>query len=255
MRTIGKKIGAVLILLCFSVCGVLISLLPAGARMRRLFLLRNVSLHARLFLKLFGVRVHCKHKERLQEKQQGRLLVANHVSYVDILVISSIAPSVFITSRELGGTLFLGLLARLGGSLFVERRKVAGLKKEIEMIARILKQNLPVVLFPEGTTSNGERVHAFKNALFDAAITAGVDVLPICLRYTSINGGPVTRENRDSVYYHGGTTFFSHIPRLLALRSIDVDILPLKIIRIHKNSGRKELAEASHAVIQEAYRG
>jgi len=244
-----------MILLCFSVCGVLISLLPAGARMRRLFLLRNVSLHARLLLKLFGVRVHCKYKERLQEKQQGRLLVANHVSYLDILVISSAAPSVFITSQELGGTMFLGLLARLGGSLFVERRKVAGLKREIAMITRILKQNLPVVLFPEGTTSNGDRVHAFKNALFDAAITAGVDVQPICLRYTRVNDEPITKENRDTVFYYGGATFFSHLPKLLALRSIDVEVIPLKIIRPHKNSSRKELAEASHAAIQEAYRG
>jgi 1-acyl-sn-glycerol-3-phosphate acyltransferase len=213
-------------------------------------LARNTALFSRLVLWLLGVRVRVKHRERLHEG--ARLIAANHVSYLDILVIAAACPAVFVTSVELGRTPLLGLLARLGGSLFVERRKAWGLKKEIALVARVLGEGLPVVLFAEGTTSNGERVRPFKNSLFEAAIAAGADVLPLCLRYTRINGEAVSPHNRDSVFYYGGASFFRHFPRLLSLRSVDVDLEPQKLLRPGTKASRKGLASKAHEAVSAA---
>jgi 1-acyl-sn-glycerol-3-phosphate acyltransferase len=173
---------------------------------------------------------------------------------VDVLVLSALLPSVFITSLELKNTPLLGLLAGFGGSLFVDRRRPAGLKQEVEEIARVLKQGFSVVLFPEGTTSNGDRVQPFKRSLFDSAVLAGVDILPVCIRYQSINGQPVSPANRDGLFYYGGIAFTRHFPRFLALTSVVADPVPLKAIRPAEHSSRKELAAAAHELISTAYR-
>ncbi len=250
-----KLLGILPLLTTYCLVSGTISILPTGLRLRRLLLIKNCSFFSRIVLVLLGIHLHVRHHERIKSKTTGLLIVSNHVSYVDVLIISSLTPSIFITSVELGRTLFLGLLARLGGSLFVERRKVSGLKKEIASIVGALEDGLPVSLFPEGTTSNGERVQPFKKSLFDAAVSAGTDILPICIRYTKVNRQQITSTSRDSVFYYGETTFFQHLPRLLALRSIDVEVLPLKTISIHKHSTRKGLADQAHEEISRAYQG
>jgi 1-acyl-sn-glycerol-3-phosphate acyltransferase len=253
MRTLLKVTAAAPVLAAYLLLSTLLSLLPAGARARRFLLVRNTSFFSRLMLALLGVRVQVKHRERLKNDKIAKLVVSNHVSYVDVLVISSLIPSAFITSVELGGTFFLGLLARLGGSLFVERRKASGLKREIAAITQTLRNGVSVTLFPEGTTSNGDTVRVFKKALFDAALAAKTRILPICLRYTAIDDGPLTDRNRDSVFYYGGAVFFRHIAKFLALQSTDVIILPLKSIPPTSGTDRKELAAAAHREILDAY--
>jgi len=181
------------------------------------------------------------------------LVVSNHLSYVDILAISSLMPVVFITSVDLKNTFLLGTLSKFGGSVFIERRNAAGLKKEIESITRVLGHGFTVALFPEGTTSNGEYVQPFKNALFESAIKAKCDILPICLRYTKVNNCHITTDSRDSIFYYGGLTLFSHFPRLLALQSVDLEVHPLETLRVHAHDSRKELAARAHSAINVAY--
>jgi len=248
-----KSLVIVPLLLSYGVLSCAISLVPAGARTRRKLRTGSTPFFARWALILFGVRVHLKHHERLRRHAGGRLIVANHVSYADVLVIASLAPSVFITSVELKHTPLLGALARFGGCLFVERRKASGLKREIEDISKVLGQGFNVILFPEGTTSNGERVQPFKNSLFDAAVAARADVLPLCLRYTGINSKPVTNRNKDSIFYYGGVSFRKHFPRFLSLSSIDVHVLPLRALKVHGHASRKELAGEAHQAISAAY--
>lgn len=253
MRSFLKVTGIIPLLILFLLSASALAILPVSRRLRRKLQTGYSSLYCRMILRIINVRVLVHHRERLQGHDHGLLIVANHVSYLDIFIIASLRPTVFITSVELGSTLFLGTLARLGGSLFVERRKATGLKREISMIADILGQGFTIALFPEGTTSNGETVHAFKNSLFESAITAGKDILPVCIRYARANNLPITHEHRDSVFYYGGATIFQHLPRLLALRSVDVDVFPLKTVRTKEKTTRKELAAETHDAIREAY--
>ena len=253
MNTLFKIAATILFLIVYLWTSCLISIFPVSGKLRRAIRIQATSFFSGLGLALFSIRVHVDHGERLRANSGGRLIVSNHLSYVDVLIISSLVPSIFITSVELKHTFLLGTLARLSGCLFVERRKPSGLRQEINEITRVLDQGFSVVLFPEGTTSNGDCVQQFKNPLFDAAVSAGSDILPFCLRYTKINGESVTAGNRDAVFYYGGMTFLSHLPRLVSQKSIDVEVVPLKTITTTSGVSRKELAALAHDTICTAY--
>ncbi len=253
MHSSIKMPATVLLVIAYLFTSCLISIVPVSGRLRRAMRIRNTSFFSGNMLKLFNIKIHLKHVERLNTLRGGSLVVSNHLSYLDVLVISSLLPSAFITSVELKHAFLLGALTRFGGCIFVERRKPAGLKREIEEIVRVLGEGFPVVLFPEGTTSSGDRVQPFKNALFDAAISARTDILPLCLRYTKIDGTDLTVRNRDSVFYYGGATFFRHLPRFLALKSVEVDVMPQEAIGVRGHASRKELAAKAHTLVSAAY--
>lgn len=248
-----KGIGTGVLLLFYIAVAGTARLLPAPQRTKRQASARVSSFFARIFIKLLGIRVHAKHRERFASGDTIRMIVANHLSYLDVLVLSSLTPSIFITSVELKNTLLLGSLARLSGCLFVERRTPSGLKREISAIAHALRAGAQVALFPEGTTSNGDRVHPFKNSLFDAAVEAQADILPVCFRYIAVNDACVDEQNRDRVFYYGSASFLAHFGKLLSLSSVAVEVAPLKAIRAQEHGSRKELAVAAHTAISAAY--
>lgn len=252
-----KAASITLLLLLYSLLSLCILAMSAGPARTRRLLAKNTSFFSRRILRVLGVHVACRRIrwKGIRKRRTNHLILSNHVSYIDILILASRAPSVFITSIELRSSFPLGLLARFGGSIFVERRSPAGLRAEISAVAGVLNQGISVVLFPEGTTSDGETVRPFKSALLTAATDTGTDVLPVCLRYARINARPLGRENRDQVFYHGGTTFFEHAPKLLALRSVHVELLMLRPLTHHRHRTRKELAARAHQLISAAYHG
>jgi 1-acyl-sn-glycerol-3-phosphate acyltransferase len=250
-----KWMGIVPILALYGLNSAVLCALPVRRDAKRTIAAASASFFARIILWLLNIRVQTKHHERLRSNGCARLIIANHVSYIDVLALASLAPCVFITSVELKNTALLGTLARLSGSIFVERRKPSGLKREIQEIAQVLGQGTPVVLFPEGTTSNGDRVQPFKNSLFDAAIAAQAEIMPVCLHYTRINGQRLTAHNRDQVFYYGGIAFLKHFARLLTLKSVDVEVNPLRPIRVSARHSRKELAATTHQAISAALKG
>jgi lyso-ornithine lipid O-acyltransferase len=253
IRAFLKIAGTFFLFILYLLASLAMCMLPVKARTRRTGMTRLVSFFAGLVLRLYGVRVAATGGRKLFPLRRGHLVVSNHMSYVDVLVIASLAPSVFVTSVELRNTPLLGQLARLSGSLFVERRKASGLKQEIDAIAAVLDQGFSVVLFPEGTTFNGDHVRPFKQSLLDAAVKADCSILPVCLRYERVNGQPLSAASRDTVLYYGGTTFFRHFPRFLTLRSVDVKISVLHPIHARADETRKHLAGRAHAAISAEY--
>ena len=254
MRILLRSICAILLLLLYALISLGILALPAGRVRKRSLLVSATSLTGRLVLLVLGVRVTARRRrQRRARARKNYLVLANHLTYVDIMVIASVLPGVFITSVELRRTFPLGLLARFGGSLFVERRSPAGLKREISEITGVLREGTTVILFPEGTTSNGDTVRPFKNPLLTAALATGTTILPVCIRYLRINGQPVDHRNRDMLYYYGGTTFFEHLPRLLRLRTVDVECIALRPIASLPGLSRKHLAAMAHDAISTVY--
>jgi len=255
IRIVLKSIIIFLLLFLYALISLGIMALPAGRGRKRARLAGNASFFAHLGLRVLGIRVLYRRTRRkgIRLRRQNYLLLANHLSYTDILIVGSLMPSVFITSVELKHTFPLGVLAWFGGSIFVERRSPAGLRREIREIEQVLSEGTSVALFPEGTTSNGETVRPFKNSLITAAIRTGTSILPVCIRYRAANGRSVSRENRDSVYYYGGTTFFEHLPRLMALRTIHAECVMLRPISTHQHHSRKDLAARAHTLISAMY--
>ncbi|MCM8822467.1 MAG: 1-acyl-sn-glycerol-3-phosphate acyltransferase [Candidatus Omnitrophica bacterium] len=220
------KFGSIFALILAYIAVSVIILIFSKPTSRRRNLCFNRSYFTRMALKLLGIRI--VKKSNFQPVGKTYLIVSNHLSYTDVVVISSIFPACFVTSVEIAKDFFLGTLARMGGSLFVERRKKTRLLRDLETVSSVLSDGLSVVLFPEGTSTNGESILPFKKTLFRSAISCGVDVLPVCVCYVSINGKSVNEENRDLVFWYGDMRFFPHFMNFLRIHSIEVslEILP-----------------------------
>jgi 1-acyl-sn-glycerol-3-phosphate acyltransferase len=160
------------------------------------------------------------------------LIVANHISWLDISVITAVAPVVFVAKREVASWPVFGLLARLQRSVFVDRGRRQKTQDVNSEIARRLAGGDAVLLFAEGTSSDGNRVLAFRTALIgsarDAIAEAGhverVWIQPLSIAYTALLGLPLGRQNRSVVAWYGLTSLLPHLRQLVALGAIDVTV-------------------------------
>lgn len=202
-------------------------------------------------LRILGICATVSQKELLS-KGRSYLLVSNHLSYLDILIISSFFPSLFITSKEMRNTFFLGFMAAIGGSLFVERRSISDIKKEIGTIGRLLARGLTICFFPEATSGDGLKMLPFKSSFIESAIQANTDVAVLCIKYTAIDEKPTGTANLDYVCWYGDMYFFPHLMKLFTLRSVKVELRVLDVIPAGKYL-RKEICDMSYKKISDCY--
>jgi 1-acyl-sn-glycerol-3-phosphate acyltransferase len=175
---------------------------------------------------------------------QSGLLVSNHLGYLDILLICSVAPAVFVSRADVRGWPMFGWLAKLGGTIFIQRERrmdVGAVNREIETA---LGAGLLVVVFPEGTSSNGETVLPFRASLLEPALHGGYEISIACLKYDLDDGDPKTE-----VCYWGEHTFFPHLLNLLGKRQVRATLRFEKFNRT--TDDRKELAKQLHAAVLE----
>ena len=147
------------------------------------------------------------------------LLVSNHLSYLDILVISSITPAVFVAKREVKFWPVVGWLASLAGTVFVNRERRTQVGAVNDEIQAALNSSALVVLFPEGTSSNGQDVLPFKSALLEPAARQTQPVAVSCIQYALDDGNA-----GEDVCYWGDHTFLPHLLNLLGKRAIRVAV-------------------------------
>lgn len=175
--------------------------------------------------------------------QGPRLLVCNHVSWLDIPVIGATEPTRFISKAEVRSWPVAGWLADGAGSFYL-KRGAGGTRHLVDALVAQLAQGT-VTLFPEGTTTTGKRVLRFAPRLFAAAIGAGCPVQPIALRYgTAVDGSCVAP-------FVGDDDLMGHLWRLLREPSLDVELIfcaPLYV----ESADRSALAEAAHAAVSAA---
>jgi 1-acyl-sn-glycerol-3-phosphate acyltransferase len=143
------------------------------------------------------------------------LLVANHLGYLDILVLSALHPCVFVSKQEVRSWPLFGLMAQLSGTVFVDRARTSAAHTANVQMSRALSQGAVVVLFPEGTSSDGSRVLPFRPALFDAATKAGAYVVSAHISYDVADGSAA-----NDVCYWGDMSFLPHLLRLLSRHGI-----------------------------------
>ena len=214
---------------------------------------RNVGKYTRRVLRLFNVDLSIHGYNPQLMLQKNFLLVSNHMSYIDILVLSSVQPCVFVTSVDLGESFFLGPMAEMGGSIFVERRNRRHIGRDLGIMADTLRAGHHVVIYPEGTSSNGEGVLPFKKSLLMSAIEAGVDVMPMTIKYKEIDGEPFAEHNRDRLCWYGDMDFFPHFLGLMKVKHVKVELHFHDPISVTKESSRHEIADQCYRVISESY--
>jgi len=170
------------------------------------------------------------------------LLVSNHLSYVDILVISSITPAMFVAKREVKGWPVFGMFAKMGGTLFVDRERRTRVGQTTNEIQSALDRGALVVLFPEGTSSDGKTVLPFKSSLLEPA-TRQIHALFASLVQYEIDDGDVSEE----VCYWKDMTLVPHLINLLSKRTIRASVSFTQMREA--STDRKLLARQLHSEI------
>ncbi len=159
------------------------------------------------------------------------LVLSNHASYLDIVVLGALVKAGFVAKSEVGTWPGFGTIARLGRTVFVERRRArAGQGRED--IAKRLREGEPLVLFPEGTSSDGNRVLPFKSALLAVAEgrRTGPDALkpfiqPVSLAYTLMDGVPIGRAWRPFLAWYGDMDLAPHLFTMLGMGHVTVEVI------------------------------
>ena len=199
---------------------------------------------------LFGLDISSTGKEYLEPG--GKLIISNHMSYLDIIVYASIRPSVFVSSVEMQKTPVLGFLAKLGPTFFVERRDPKLIKLEIGKMAELVSEGFNVFLFPEGTSTDGSEILPFRSSLLASASSGNVEVVPSCIKYTEIDGKEFSPENCDYVCWYGDMSFAPHLWGLLSTRNIKVKATYFEPIDSGKMN-RKVITQRAHELITKEY--
>ncbi len=183
-----------------------------------------------------------------------RLIVANHVSWLDILTLGSIEPMTFLAKKEIGAPALGGRLARLQGIIFVDRGRRRCIPSVNAEMARAMAEGEPVVLFAEATTGDGNRILPFRSSHFEAvrqAAAAGAAAIqPVFLDYSRIGGLPVARRDRPLFAWYGETTFMPHFRRFVAVGPTRCDVHYGPPIPVSAEMGRKILARRTEVEVR-----
>ena len=211
----------------------------------------------RVLVLILGIRVELKGYELDDLKPvpglKGRLIVANHLTYLDAIVLGALAPVRFIAKQEVCQWPVIGQLAALAGTIFIDRDSPRQGLRVASEITTALKQGVCVVLFPEGTSSNGEQLLEFKPMLFAGALKAAAPIQPLILKYTEINGHKLSLRNRDDCYWYGNMEFASHFWKVLGLKEVAVTVEVMEMIDTSIGDSVQEIAATAHRMIAERY--
>jgi 1-acyl-sn-glycerol-3-phosphate acyltransferase len=192
--------------------------------------------------RIFGLRISVTG----QVENAASLVVANHISWLDIPLLYSVAPMGFVSKAEVGNWPILGFIARFGNSLFHSRGSQDSARKVLADMTECLQQGKRVTIFPEGGILPGPAIKPFHARMFAAAVESHTRVQPVMLRY--VKDG----RHYEDIRFKAGEHFLENFFRVLGqpVRQAEVAILqPIPA----KDKPRKELAKAAQAAVAEAY--
>jgi 1-acyl-sn-glycerol-3-phosphate acyltransferase len=254
-----QTLRGIFILAVFALTALII--IPWQSALLRLKMKRAKTLprsYDRFLTRLFGMRIRVV---GAPVQGGGVLMVANHTSYLDILALGGVANVSFIAKSEVEGWFFFGLMAKLHETVFVERAKRSKVGEARDQLRERLLAGDALVLFPEGTSNDGNRVLPFKSALMGAVEsqlgtdaggkTRYVPVQPVSIAYVGFQGMPMGRENRPLFAWYGDMDLIPHLWEGVQAGPIDVVIEFHKPMTVDAVGGRKVLAARAEATIRE----
>jgi len=168
-------------------------------------------------------------------------IVANHLSYLDIALFSAACPCFFVSKAEVARWPLFGFLAGVGGTLFVDRGSRSSAANVVREMGERFQHSIPVLVFPEGTSTDGSTVLRFHSTLFEPAVRAEAIVTPAAVRYRAAKN----RNERDLCWF-GDAAFLPHLWQTLKAESFE------GIVRFgssHVASDRRQAAIVAHAEV------
>ena len=183
------------------------------------------------------------------------LLLANHTSWLDIPVLAGVAPLSFIAKSEVAAWPIVGFLARTQRTVFVERDRRHATGAQADEVAGRLSKGDIIVLFAEGTSSDGNKVLPVRSALVGAAQRAIADggaatVQPVAIAYRKMLGLPLGRQHRPRVAWYGGTDLLPHLKRVLSEGGIDVHVVFGPPHRLAADDDRKAVTREAGELVR-----
>jgi 1-acyl-sn-glycerol-3-phosphate acyltransferase len=186
-----------------------------------------------------------------------RLIAANHVSWLDIPVLGSLAPMSFLAKRQIGDHPIGREFVAMQGVVYVDRERRRCIPEVNARMAEAMRAGSPVVLFPEATTGDGNRLLKFRSSHFEAIRqAAGFDnrspafVQPVYLHYSRLAGLPMVRFERPRIAWYGDMTFMRHLARFLGGGGVTCDVYCGEPIHIRPNMDRKTAARLSATAVR-----
>ena len=192
-------------------------------------------------LKLLGFSVQVTGK--LPEKQ-GMLIVSNHSSYMDILVIGSLLPVHFTPKSTIRHWPFIAQMVGVSQPIYIDRNDRRAIQIQNQRIATAIAAGKNVVLYPEGTTSNGTCVYPFKTGFFACLEVAAspIPVLPVTITYPSCDGMMLTQNTPSPIAWYGDMTLMPHLWQLLKRSRTQVHVTVHHPVTLPGFPSRKALA-------------
>ncbi|WP_448581113.1 lysophospholipid acyltransferase family protein [Thermaurantiacus sp.] len=230
------------------------TLVPAFVALRTLAPAASVripELYCAIVARALGVEVRLR-----GELAKGSVLyVANHLSWLDILVLGARLEGAFVAKHEVRQMALVNTLARLRETIFVERERRSRAASQASEVATRLQRGGNVILFPEGTSNDGVRILPFKSTLFAGLDAApGARVQPLTLAYTQLNGLPLTRSRLLELAWIGDMDLAPHALDMSRIGRVRAEIVCHPPVRPSDFGDRKALARHCHQAIATSYR-
>ncbi|HEU5470125.1 MAG TPA: lysophospholipid acyltransferase family protein [Actinophytocola sp.] len=239
VRAAGRLCRTAGVLVTALALAPVVGLLP---RSRRASVLRRVF---RGLLRAVGVRLAVRNAAGLRPVPgRGALVVHNHISWLDIVAINGVRPMRALAKREVRGWPLIGALATAAGSVYLDRERLRTLPGTMTELAGVLRGGSMVTVTPEGTTWCGQASGRFRTATFQAAIDAGVPVIPVALRFRAAGG----RETSAPAFI-GAESLVESIRRVVRLRGLVLELEVLPELRSERAADRRELAALAEASV------
>ncbi len=208
------------------------------------------SFYHRLLCHILGIRLTVQGNIR-----KSGLIVCNHVSWLDIIVLSAVHPVSFVAKKEVGTWPFFGTLARLQRTVFVDRSRRHSTRIGADEMIERLKCGDTLVLFPEGTSSSGRILKPFKSSFFASVENSVIPLIPVSLAYRSQHGLPLTMRRQPAIAWYGDMDLLPHLWAFLKGGPVEVRVNIHPPLLPSAFPDRKALSAAAADAISQSLHG
>lgn len=235
----------------FAYCALTFPLMPVQAALLLLkspLAERLPRFYHRLVCRILGIVIE---RRGAESSARPTLFVANHTSYLDIEILGASIPGFFVSKADVDGWPLFGWLARLQRTVFIDRKR-RSIRDQRDALSARLRAGERLILFPEGTSGDGQRLLPFKSALFGAVTEAAgqdITVQPVSVAYLRLDGMPLGRSYRPLFAWYGDMALAPHLWTMLGLGRLGVRVTFHPAVSAVAFPSRKALAEHCAAVI------
>jgi 1-acyl-sn-glycerol-3-phosphate acyltransferase len=211
-------------------------------------------IHWKIIRFILGIRLIIKGTAHIEKPM---FYVANHCSYLDIIILGSLLPCAFIAKEEIRHWPIFGFIAKIGRTIFIDRKRAHSTEHRNKILDSLSHPDPEsMLMFPEGTSNNGNCVLPFKSSLFSTAsirLPSGeaMKIQPISIAYTKLDGLPIGRHWRAFYAWYGDMTLGKHLWTLTGLGKVTAEVVFHPVINFDMFKNRKEVSEHCETLIRQ----